>query len=260
MAVELSIEQGLAHLHLNRPKALNALSFGILQDLNNTLAQIEQAIEQQQVRGLVITGEGEKSFCAGADIPELLGRTLLQQHEGARLGQEVFNRLAALRVPSVAVIHGYAFGGGLELALSCTFRLATARAKMGLPEIKLGLIPGYGGTQRLPRLIGEGRALDIILSGRTVDAIEAERIGLVTRLVEEGNPYTLGTDFLAPYLKHGLLALDMARQAISRGVQTTLEQGLKIERDLSTLIFQTADANEGMTAFTEKRPAIFKDH
>jgi enoyl-CoA hydratase len=237
MAVELSIDQGLAHLHLNRPKALNALSFGILQDLNNTLAQIEQAIEQQHVRGLVITGAGEKSFCAGADIPELLGRTLLQQHEGARLGQEVFNRLAALRIPSVAVIHGYAFGGGLELALSCTFRIATARAKMGLPEIKLGLIPGYGGTQRLPRLIGEGRALDIILSGRTV-----------------------GAEFLAPYLKHGLLALEMARQAISRGVQTTLAEGLKIERDLSTLIFQTADANEGMTAFVEKRPAVFKDH
>ena len=184
----------------------------------------------------------------------------MQQHEGARLGQEVFNRLAALRIPSVAVIHGYAFGGGLELALSCTFRIATARAKMGLPEIKLGLIPGYGGTQRLPRLIGEGRALDIILSGRTVEAIEAERIGLVTRLVEEGNPYTLGTEFLAPYLKHGLLALEMARQAISRGMQTTLDQGLKIERDLSTLIFQTADANEGMTAFVEKRPAAFKDH
>jgi enoyl-CoA hydratase len=109
-------------------------------------------------------------------------------------------------------------------------------------------------------LIGEGRALDIILSGRTVEATEAERIGLVTRLVDEGNPYTLGTEFLAPYLKHGLLALEMARQAISRGVQTTLEQGLKIERDLSTLIFQTADANEGMTAFVEKRPAIFKDH
>ena len=162
MAVELSIDQGLAHLHLNRPKALNALSFGILQDLNNSLAQLEQAIEQQQVRGLVITGAGEKSFCAGADIPELLGRTLVQQHEGARLGQEVFNRLAALRVPSVAVIHGYAFGGGLELALSCTFRIATARAKMGLPEIKLGLIPGYGGTQRLPRLIGEGRAQEIL--------------------------------------------------------------------------------------------------
>ena len=131
---------------------------------------------------------------------------------------------------------------------------------MGLPEIKLGLIPGYGGTQRLPRLIGEGRALDIIMSGRTVEATEAERIGLVTRLIEEGNPYTLGAEFLAPYLKHGLLALEMARQAISRGVQTTLEQGLKIERDLSTLIFQTADAHEGMTAFVEKRPAAFKDH
>jgi enoyl-CoA hydratase len=260
MAIELSIEQGLAHLHLNRPKALNALSFEILNSLGATLTQIEQAIEQQRVRGLVVTGEGEKSFCAGADIPELLGRTLIQQHEGGRLGQEVFNRLGNLRVPSVAVIHGYAFGGGLELALSCTFRIATARAKMGLPEIKLGLIPGYGGTQRLPRLIGEGRALDIIMSGRTVEAVEAERIGLVNGIVQDGVPYALGAEFLAPYLKHGLLALEMARQAISRGVQTTLTEGLKIERDLSTLIFQTADAHEGMTAFVEKRPAVFKDH
>jgi len=260
MAVELSIQEGLAHLHLNRPKALNALSFEILQEINTALANVEQSIESRHVRGLIITGEGEKSFCAGADITELMGRTLSQQHEGARIGQEVFNRIAALRIPSVAVIHGYAFGGGLELALSCTFRIATARAKMGLPEIKLGLIPGYGGTQRLPRLIGEGRATDIILSGRTVEANEAERIGLVTRLVEDGQPYTLGVEFLTPYLKHGLLALDMARQAISRGVQTTLSEGLKIERDLSTLSFQTKDAHEGMTAFVEKRQAVFKDH
>ena len=259
MAVELSMQEGLAHLHLNRPKALNALSFEILQEIDAALVNIERAIGQQQVRGLILTGEGEKSFCAGADITELMGRTLSQEHEGARIGQQVFNRLADLRVPSVAVIHGYAFGGGLELALSCTFRVATARAKMGLPEIKLGLIPGYGGTQRLPRLIGEGRALDIILSGRTVDATEAERIGLVARIVEGDDPYKIGHEFLTPYLKHGLLALDMARQAITRGVQTTLEQGLKIERDLSTLIFQTDDAHEGMTAFVEKRPAIFQD-
>ena len=259
MATEISVQEGFAHLHLNRPEALNALSFEILKDLDAKLAEIEQAIEAQQVRGLIVTGEGEKSFCAGADITELMGRTISQEHDGAQLGQAVFNRLAALRVPSVAVIHGYAFGGGLELALSCTFRIATTRAKMGLPEIKLGLIPGYGGTQRLPRLIGEGRALDIILSGRTVDAQEAERIGLVTRIVEGNEPFKLGVEFLTPYLKHGLFALEMARQAITRGVQTTLADGLKIERDLSTLVFQTDDAHDGMTAFVQKRPAVFKD-
>ena len=249
MAIELNIADQFAHLHLNRPKALNALSFEILGQLDAALGKIEDAIEAGQVRGVFVTGEGEKSFCAGADITELMGRTLTQEHEGARFGQSVFDRLAALRVPSVAVIHGYAFGGGLELALACTFRVATAGAKMGLPELKLGLIPGYGGTQRLPRVIGQDRALDMILSARTVDATEAERIGLVTRVVDSKDPY----------LKHGLIALDMAKQAILRGMQTTLAEGLRIERDCSTLAFRSGDATEGMTAFLEKRPPVFKD-
>ncbi len=130
---------------------------------------------------------------------------------------------------------------------------------MGLPELKLGLIPGYGGTQRLPRLIGQDRALDMILSARTVDATEAERIGLVTRVVESNDPAAVGREFLKPYLKHGLIALDMAKQAIQRGLQTTLAEGLRIVRDCSTLAFRSADATEGMTAFLEKRPPAFKD-
>ena len=259
MAIELNIADQLAHLHLNRPRALNALSFDILRQLDRALQKIEEAIDAGQVRGVFVTGEGEKSFCAGADITELMGRTLTQEHEGARFGQSVFDRLAALRVPSVAVIHGYAFGGGLELALSCTFRVATPGAKMGLPELKLGLIPGYGGTQRLPRLIGQDRALDMILSGRTVDASEAERLGLVTRIVESNDPALIGREFLKPYLKHSLIALELAKQAVQRGIQTTLTEGLRIERDCSTMAFRSADATEGMTAFLEKRPPVFKD-
>ena len=257
MAIELNIADQLAHLHLNRPKALNALSFDILGQLDRALQKIEESIDAGQVRGVFITGEGEKSFCAGADITELMGRTLTQEHEGARFGQSVFDRLAALRVPSVAVIHGYAFGGGLELALSCTF--ATPGAKMGLPELKLGLIPGYGGTQRLPRLIGQDRALDMILSARTVDASEAERLGLVTRIVESNDPALIGREFLKPYLKHSLIALELAKQAVQRGMQTTLAEGLGIERDCSTMAFRSGDATEGMTAFLEKRPPVFKD-
>ena len=259
MSVELTITDGLACIKLNRPKALNALSFSILGELDAALDQLIYAVGQGSARGLIFTGEGEKSFCAGADITELMGRPVLHEHEGARIGQAVFSKIAALPIPSVAVIHGYAFGGGLELALACTFRVATARAKMGLPEVKLGLIPGYGGTQRLPRLIGEGRALDIIMSGRTVEAEEAARIGLVNQLVAEGDPVTIGQAFLAPYLKHSLAALAFAQQAVSRGMQTTLEEGLRIERDLSTLAYQTVDAKEGMQAFVEKRLAIFKD-
>ena len=259
MAIELNITDQLAHLHLNRPKALNALSFDILGQLDRALQKIEEAIDAGQVRGVFVTGEGEKSFCAGADITELMGRTLTQEYEGARFGQRVFDRLAALRVPSVAVIHGYAFGGGLELALSCTFRVATPSAKMGLPELKLGLIPGYGGTQRLPRFIGQDRALDMILSARTVDASEAERLGLVTRIVESNDPALVGREFLKPYLKHGLIALELAKQAVQRGMQTTLAEGLRIERDCSTMAFRSADATEGMTAFLEKRRPVFKD-
>jgi enoyl-CoA hydratase len=259
MSIELSIRDNLALMRLNRPETLNALSFSILREINDAISQIEIGIENKTVRGLVVTGSGEKAFCAGADITELVGRTVLQEHEGARLGQSVFSRLAALRVPSVAVIHGYAFGGGLELALACAFRVATSKAKLGLPEVKLGLIPGYGGTQRLPRLVGEGRALEIIMSGRNVDAIEAERIGLVNKLVEEGDPVALGVQFLGPMLKNGLVALDLARQAVARGMQTTLQEGLKIECDLSTLAYQTKDAKEGMQAFMQKRPSQFKD-
>src|ERR1019366_6974410 len=163
-----------------------------------------------------------------------------------------------LPMPSVAVINGFAFGGGLELALSCTFRLATANARFGLPEIKLGLIPGYGGTQRLPRLVGEARALDMILTGRTVDAAEAERIGLILRIVE-GDPVAAGVAFADSFIGFGLPALSFAREAVRRALSVPLHEGLKIEAGPSTPAFQTEDAEEGMSAFVEKRKADFRD-
>lgn len=163
-----------------------------------------------------------------------------------------------LPMPSIAAINGYAFGGGLELALSCTFRLATANARLGLPEIKLGLIPGYGGTQRLPRVVGEAPALDMILTGRTVDAAEAERIGLVLRVVE-GDPVAASVAFAASFIGFGLPALGFAREAVQRALTVPLPEGLKIEADLNTLAFQTADADEGMSAFVEKRKPNFRD-
>lgn len=255
MAVDIEFDDTIAIITLNRPEALNALSFAQLE----ALGQAIEKVAQSGARGLIVTGAGHKAFCAGADIPELLGRTLHEQHEGSKLGQIVFDQLASLRIPSVAVIHGYAFGGGLELALACTFRVATLAARMGLPEVKLGLIPGYGGTQRLPRLVGEGRAMDIILSGRTVDAEEAERIGLVNLIADGDSPVDIGRTYLKNFLPYGLHALDFARQAIQRGMSTDLNSGMRIERDLSTLAYRTNDANEGMRAFIEKRSAIFKD-
>jgi enoyl-CoA hydratase len=158
----------------------------------------------------------------------------------------------------VAVINGYAFGGGMELALACTFRIATQNAKMGTPEIKLGLIPGYGGTQRLPRVVGEPRALEMVMTGRTVDAEEAYRIGLVNRIVE-GDALAAGMAFAREFTGYSLPVLQFARDSVRRASETPLNEGLKIETDLATLAFQTEDAHEGMTAFANKRKAVFKD-
>jgi enoyl-CoA hydratase len=177
---------------------------------------------------------------------------------GAELGQATFARIERLPFPSVAAINGFAFGGGLELALASTFRVAVRSAKLGLPEIKLGLIPGYGGTQRLPRLIGEARALEMILLGRTVTAEEAERIGLVHRLVD-GAAVDGALALVREFSSYSLLALGLARDAVMRALDVPVHEGLKIEADLSTLAFITADAEEGMAAFTEKRKAVFKD-
>ncbi len=254
MPFELTYRDEAAILTLNRPEALNALSFAIIGEISDAL----DTITNSDARVLLITGAGGKAFCAGADIKELRNRDLSDQKRGAEVGQATFAKLETLPMPSVAIINGYAFGGGLELALACTFRLATANAKMGLPEIKLGLIPGYGGTQRLPRVVGEARALEMILTGRTVDADEALRIGLVSQLVE-GDAIAAGLAFAKSFTRHSLPVLGFARRAVMRAGDTPIHEGLKIEADLSTLAFQTDDAEEGMAAFEEKRKPEFRD-
>lgn len=254
MVVELSKADDYALLRLNRPEALNALSFAILRDIGAALDEVAT----WKVRALVVTGAGEKAFCAGADIKELRGRPMIECKHGAEFGQAVFAKLERLPFPSVAAINGFAFGGGLELALACTFRVATPNAKLGLPEIKLGLIPGYGGTQRLPRVIGEARALDMILLGRTVGVEEAERIGLVHRVVT-GSAVEGAVALVREFSSYSLLALGFARDAVTRALDVPIHEGLKIEADLSTLAFGTSDASEGMAAFSEKRKAIFTD-
>jgi len=254
MTVELTQLDDCALLRLNRPEALNALSFAILREIAAALDEVAA----WKVRALIVTGAGEKAFCAGADIKELRGRSMVERKQGAELGQATFARLDRLPFPSIAAINGLAFGGGLELALACTFRVAVRGAKVGLPEIKLGLIPGYGGTQRLPRLIGEPRALEMILLGRTVQADEAERIGLFHRLVD-GAAVDGALAFVREFSSYSLLALGLARDAVTRALDLPINEGMKIEADLSTLAFSTADAEEGMAAFTEKRKAAFKD-
>jgi enoyl-CoA hydratase len=254
MAVRLERRGAYHLLTLDRQEALNALSFSIIADIGRAIDEVAAG----DARALIVTGAGPKAFCAGADIKELGNRSLMEQKRGAELGQATFAKLDRLPMPSVAVINGFAFGGGLELALACTFRIATANAKMGLPEIKLGLIPGYGGTQRLPRVVGEARALDMILTGRTVDATEAERIGLVSKIVD-GDPVEAGIAFADTFSRYSLPVLGFARGAVQRALDLPLTEGLKVEADLSTLAFQTRDSIEGMAAFVEKRKPNFED-
>lgn len=252
--IELSHHEEFAILTIRRPKSLNALNFELLDEMGEYLDHVKRL----GARALIVTGEGEKAFCAGADIKELQQRGLVAQREGAELGQAVFAQLDRLPIPSVALVNGFAFGGGCELALACTLRIALPNAKFGLPEVKLGLIPGYGGTQRLPRLVGQGRALEIVMTGRTVDADEALAIGLVNRIVQAPG-LAAAKDYAREFSGHGLRALQFAREAVQRSMDVPLHEGLRIEADLSTLAYRTRDAEEGMQAFVEKRKAEFRD-
>ena len=254
MSVELSRVEEFALITLNRPEALNALSFEIVRRIGEAIDEAAAS----DARALLITGAGDKAFCAGADIKEFMGRNVAQEFQAAQAGQHTFAKLDHLAIPSLAIVNGYALGGGLELAMACTFRVATPNAKLGVPEIKLGLIPGYGGTQRLPRLIGEGRALEMVMTGRQVTAEEAERIGLIHRVVE---PPALeaGIAFAREFSGYSLPVLRYARDAVKRAYTTSLTDGLAIERDLNTLAFEGEDSAEGATAFIEKRAPKFRD-
>jgi enoyl-CoA hydratase len=254
VTVKLSRRDEAAILTLDRPDALNALSYAIIREIGSAI----DTVAKSDARMLIVTGAGAKAFCAGADIGELRGRPMVEEMAGSVLGQTTFARLDTLAIPSIALINGFAFGGGLELAMACTFRLAVATAKMGLPEIKLGLIPGYGGTQRLPRLVGEARALEMIMTGRTVLADEALRVGLVNRIVE-GDAMDAAIAFSREITQFSLPVLKLARAAVTRAAELSLTEGLKAEAELSTLAFQLDDSEEGISAFLEKRKAKFKD-
>ena len=252
--MELTYDEEFAVITLRRPSVLNALSFELIGQIGECIKQAGSS----NARALIITGEGEKAFCAGADIKELQNRSLAAQREGAELGQAVFALLDRLPIPSIALVNGFAFGGGCELALACTLRLALPNAKLGLPEVKLGLIPGYGGTQRLPRLIGVGRALDMVMTGRIVGAEEALSIGLVNRIVQPPG-LAAAKAYAREFTGNGLRALQLAREAVQRALDVPLHEGFRVEADLSTLAYQTGDAKEGMQAFVEKRKANFRD-
>lgn len=253
MSAMLTYEANAAVITLNRPQAMNALNGEMIQRIGDLIDEVNDS----PACALIIVGAGGKAFCAGADVKEILGRDIGQQHGFAERGQQTFAKLDALRIPSIAVISGIAFGGGLELAMACTFRVGTAKARLALPEVKLGLIPGYGGTQRLPRLVGSSRALELIATGRIVNAEEAERIGLVHRIEDGDDPLAIGLRFTSALGTTPPASLQMIRQAVSRASDVSLHEGLAYEAELFAAATQTVDASEGVRAFLEKRPAAF---
>ena len=242
-------------LFVNRPDVLNALN-------RETLGEIEACALQfagDPAQGaLIVTGAGEKSFVSGADINELAVLDPRGAEAISRFGQRVLDALERCAKPVIAAINGYAFGGGCELALACHIRIASENAVFGLPEVSLGIIPGYGGTQRLPRLIGPGRALEMILSGRRVKADEAERIGLVNRVVPREQVLEEAVKLAQAILKNGPLAVAAALEAAQRGLDLPSDAGLRLESSLFGILASSQDMHEGLKAFLEKRPASFR--
>lgn len=245
---------GVALVTVNRPEKLNALSGAVIAELQHAF---ERIAAETGIRAAILTGAGEKAFVAGADIQELAALSGLQAREFARRGQRVFRMLETSRKPSVAAINGFALGGGLELAMACTVRVAAENARMGQPEVKLGIIPGYGGTQRLPRLVGRGRALEMLLAGEPVTAAEACRIGLVNAVVPQAELLNYSRAWLGKALANAPAALGLVMEAVDVGLNAGLEEGLRFEAAAFAVCAATDDGREGTRAFLEKRKPAF---
>lgn len=249
------VKDQIAYLTFNRPKVLNALNRRTVEELGDALNKVR---EDAAVRVLILTGAGEKSFVAGADINELAQRTPTDGKDFSLFGQEVFHRLETMGKPSIAAINGFALGGGCELALSCSMRIASKNARLGQPEVKLGIIPGYGGSQRLARLCGKGIAHELILTGEMISADEALRIGLVNHVVEPQELISTVEAIAKKIIANAPLAVQFSMDAIERGMEMPQEQGLFLEATLFGLSCATEDMREGTRAFVEKRQAQFK--
>lgn len=253
-SLKLSTRESVAVLTVDRPQKLNAMDAATMAELDRAFSHLAS---DDAVRAVIVTGAGEKAFIAGADIQELARETATTGHATALRGQSIFRRIETLGKPVIAAINGFALGGGLELALACHLRVAAEGAKLGLPEVTLGAIPGYGGTQRLSRLVGRGRAYEMILTGDPVDAAEALRIGLVNRVVPKEALLETAEALARRMVRNAPLALRHALLAIDQGVEVDLEKGLLLEATLFGILCGTEDLKEGMTAFLEKRKAAF---
>ncbi len=251
----LEREDKIATVTFNRPKALNALN---QETLLEVLACFRALQEDEAVQVVILTGSGAKAFVAGADIAFMKEMTPLEARNFAFLGQEVMNTIERLEKPVIAAINGFALGGGCELAIACDIRLASDNARFGQPEVNLGIVPGFGGTQRLPRLIGKGRASELIFTGDMINAAEAYRIGLVNRVVPQDQLLPTCREMAAKIASRGPVAVKLSKGAIINGLEMDLARACGYEADQFALGFTSADQKEGMEAFLEKRPARFQ--
>lgn len=253
--IRIEREGARATVIVNRPDKLNALNDETIGELR---AAFEELATDDGVRGVVVTGEGEKAFVAGADIGELAKMGSIDGIGVSRKGQEAFRLLERMGKPVVAAVNGFALGGGLELALACHLRVASEKAKFGAPEVKLGIIPGYGGTVRLPRIVGRGRAMELILTGEMIGADRAYEMGLVNKVVPPEETRAAAEAMLDGILKNGPIALRFALEAVDRSLETGIDEGMGLEAHLFGLLASTEDMREGMGAFLEKRAAEFE--
>lgn len=253
--IALEKRDDYAKVVINRPKVMNALNNNTIEELTGLFRSLK---EDTSVLGVVITGAGEKAFVAGADISELAKMTSLEAKRIAETGQNLFSLIENLGKPVIAAINGFALGGGLELAMSCSFRYASEKARMGQPEINLGLIPGYGGTQRLPRLIGRGPAMEMLLTGRMIEADEALRLGLVNHVTTAEELMPAVEKVMGEICKKSLLMMRFINQAVNKGMCMTLKDGLALEANLFSQCADSEDMREGTDAFLNKRKPVFK--
>ncbi|HMK30303.1 MAG TPA: enoyl-CoA hydratase-related protein [Terriglobales bacterium] len=245
----------IAYITINRPKVLNALNMATMEELRSAFSSIKG---DPEVRVVILTGAGEKAFIAGADINELARNNPVEAKQYTHRGQAVLDLIENLGKPVIACINGFALGGGCEIAMACTMRFANETAKLGQPEVKLGIIPGYGGTQRLPRLVGKGRAMQLVLTGEMITAQEAARIGLVNEVTAAAELIPRAEAVAHKIIANAPLAIEYAMEAVNRGMEMTLAEGLFLEATLFAVSCATEDKKEGTSAFLEKRPAQFR--
>lgn len=252
-----SIEDQIATLTLNRPKSLNALNQVMLEEIEQAVNSLNN--NDDLARVLIITGAGEKAFIAGADIKEMVDKTALEARDFSLLGNRVFKAIDNLPIPVIAAVNGFALGGGLELAMACDIRFASDNALAGLPEVNLGVIPGFGGTQRLSRIIGTAKTLELMFGALNVKAPEALQLGLFNRVFPQADLLAETQKYAEKIITKGPIAIKLVKQAVKSGIEMPLDQGLGLESELFGVVFATSDQDEGMKAFIEKRSAEFKN-